>query len=242
MSKTNGNGAATAAIEIGEPTTSAKSREKASAKTKKGAKEKAASAVTSKTAAIVLPKINIERMKLTLVGDSPLIVHKFSEKAKRQIKDKQAKKAHKAREARDPEADYNGARYLTKDGKDAFPAIGLKQACINAARYVDGVTLVFLRGAIHVMGDDDSGDLVRIRGCKPELREDMVRIDKGGTSDIRYRPEYRGWSMEFTIRYNAAAMTPEQIVSLFQLAGFHVGLGEWRPEKGGQFGMFHVQV
>lgn len=34
---------------------------------------------------ITLPPLKIERLSLTLVGDSPLIVHAWSEKAKRQM-------------------------------------------------------------------------------------------------------------------------------------------------------------
>ena len=43
-----------------------------------------------------------------------------------------------------------------------------------------------------------------------------------------------------TIRHNARALTAEQIVNLINTGGFAVGVGEWRPEKNGQFGLFHV--
>lgn len=33
----------------------------------------------------------------------------------------------------------------------------------------------------------------------------------------------------------------EQIVNLFNVAGFACGVGEWRPSKDGSFGTFHVE-
>ena len=71
------------------------------------------------------------------------------------------------------------------------------------------------------------------------MREDMVRVGMG-TADIRYRPEFPKWRAEMTLRYNADAISLDQIVNIFNLAGFGVGVGEWRPERDGQFGMFHV--
>ena len=96
------------------------------------------------------------------------------------------------------------------------------------------MTKVAARGMFHVnLGQD----LVKINGT-PEPREDMVRIQM--TTDIRYRGEFREWSVDLDVQYNAAAVSPEQVVNLFNVAGFAVGVGEWRPEKNGSFGMFHV--
>ena len=35
-------------------------------------------------------------------------------------------------------------------------------------------------------------------------------------------------------------MNSHQILNLFNTAGFAVGVGEWRMEKDGQYGLFHV--
>lgn len=42
------------------------------------------------------------------------------------------------------------------------------------------------------------------------------------------------------IRYNKDIITPSMIVNMLNLAGFAVGLCEWRVEKSGSFGMFEV--
>ena len=72
------------------------------------------------------------------------------------------------------------------------------------------------------------------------MREDMVRIGMG-TADLRYRGEFKNWATTLTIRYIPFAISMEQIINLFNVGGFSCGVGEWRPEKGGSFGMYHVE-
>lgn len=185
------------------------------------------------TTVIELPKMDIRTITIGLRGDSPLISHAWSSKAKKEMLDKQMKKAKGAKEAKDPERDYYESLYHLPDGGYGFPAVAFKSAAVDACSQVDGITKVFARGAFHIVGD-----MVRIEG-DPTMREDMVRIAMG-TADIRFRGEFKQWACEITVRYNAAAISAEQIVNLFNTAGFSVGVGEWRPQRDGSFGMFHV--
>ncbi len=186
------------------------------------------------TKAVELKAINIRRVTLEVIGDSPLIVHAWSAKAKKEMLDKQMKKAKTAKSAKDPERDYEEAFYRLPDGSPAFPVIAFKAAAVSAGgRFSDGLKMTELRGAFHI-----EGELVAVEG-KPTMREDMVRVGMG-TADIRYRPEFKSWRVALPIRYNADAISLDQIVNIFNLAGFGVGVGEWRPEKDGQYGMFHV--
>lgn len=183
---------------------------------------------------IVVPEVRIGNLELTLVGDSPLICHAWDEKTKKGMLDKQMKKAAPKKEAKDPHAQYLASLYNMPDGKGyGFPSIGFKGAAVSACRFSDGVKMTEARGAFHV-----EGELVRIDGT-PNMREDMVRIGMG-VADIRYRGEFKQWKATLKIRYNMNSLSPEQIVNLFNTAGFGVGVGEWRPEKNGQMGMFHV--
>jgi hypothetical protein len=184
--------------------------------------------------AIVLPRLNLQTIKLRLVGDSPLICHAWSEKAKKQMLDKQMKKANVGREAKNPEQDYIDSLYPHPAGGYGFPAVAFKAAAVDAATFVDGITKVQMRGAFHVLGE-----LVKIEG-DPSPREDMVKIAMG-TSDIRYRGEFKTWAVELTVQFNANAISAEQIVNMFSVAGFGCGVGEWRPQRDGSFGRFHVE-
>ncbi len=183
---------------------------------------------------VKLAGLAVEGLKLRLVGTSPLIVHKWSEKAKKQMLDKQMKRASQGKAAKDPEQDYRESLYIRDDGSYGFPAVAFKAAAVRAGTYCD-MKMVFLRGAFHI-----EGDLVLVEG-EPEPREDMVRVGQG-TADIRYRPQFPKWATELDITFNNRALTAEQIVNLFEIAGFAVGVGEWRPEKDGQFGRFRVET
>ncbi len=182
---------------------------------------------------IKLPRPKIERMVIKVIGDSPLIVNKWSEKAKKQIRDKQQKKATMGREAKDPQADYEASLHHDADNDYAFPAIAFKCAAVTACSQIPGITKVFARGAFHVIGE-----YVKIQG-EPSMREDMVKVGMG-VADIRYRGEFKEWSAEIPIAFNAGVISKEQLLNLFQLAGFAVGVGEWRPERDGSYGMFRI--
>jgi len=189
---------------------------------------------TQEVQTVELLKLDIKQIKITLVGDSPLIVHQWSEKAKKQMLDAQMKKARQPKGAKDPERDFKDSLYLLADGKGyGFPTIGVKAAAVTAAVDCD-MFKTEARRAFHI-----DGDLVKIDGT-PTPREDMVRVGMG-TADIRYRGEFKNWRTTFTLKFNSKVLSAEQIVNLFNIAGFGVGIGEWRPEKNGSFGRFHVE-
>lgn len=210
---------------------------------------------------IEIKPLNIQTTTIRIVGDSPLIMHKWSEKAKKEMLDsmmnKEIKQKGKARPAKDPVQEFIDSMYWlegepsekTEEGFAAaieagarfgFPATSIKQATISAA-YRSGVTkdMASMRGAFFIDGDG-SDMLVEIKGCVPEMREDMVRVGMG-KPDLRYRGEFKGWYADLTIRYNPNGMyTLEQLVNLINLGGFACGIGEWRPERDGQYGTYHV--
>lgn len=191
-------------------------------------------ATKSNVTTLEIPQLNVQRIELVLVGDSELISHRWGEKAKAQMLAKQMKKAQPKKEAKDPDADFRSSLYEHPDGGFGFPSVAFKAAAVSACSQVEGVTKVNARATFHV-----NGELVKINGDEPRKREDMVRIAMG-TADIRYRGGFVNWWCQLDISYNANVLSPEQIINLFNTAGFGVGVGEWRPQKDGGYGRFHV--
>lgn len=186
---------------------------------------------------IFVPQIRRDRMKLTLVGDSPLVVHKWSEKAKRMMLIKQVEGMKPKKEKKDPNQDFKDSLYVMEDGKYGFPSVGFKAAAVAACRFVEGLPMTEARGAFHVLNE------LSVIESKdgPRSREDMVRVGMG-VADIRYRGEFVQWTARIEIEYNPKVIGPEQIANLMNLAGFHVGIGEMRPGKSGMgYGRFHVE-
>lgn len=209
------------------------------------------------TAEVTIPALNIQHVNIRIVGDTPLISHAWSEKAKLMMLQKQTQKATTGKEVRRPAVEFANSLYwltekpnldnLTDDAaqkilaeylpksKFGFPTTAFKAAAIDAA-YQQGLLnkKTTVRGAIHVIGE-----FVEIEGT-PTPREDMVRIGMG-TADLRYRAEFKSWSVLLPIRYNVNSVSLEQIMNFFNYGGFSNGVGDWRPAKGGTYGAFHVE-
>ena len=188
--------------------------------------------------------ITLEEMKQSVLttkieGVSPLIEHKWSEKALTMLRDKHAGIKVKNREARDPEAEFHSAYYKCEDGQYGFPAGGIKQCLINAAHKDIGLEKTLLRKSLFIIPDDTINNLCAFESDDPVMLEDIVRIGQGSTV-LRYRPEFRNWSMIIRMEFDSMSLTQNTILNLVQRAGFGVGLGEWRPEKGGEYGRFQV--
>lgn len=203
---------------------------------------------------ISLPALDIQFADITLVGDTPLICHAWSQKAKREMLGKQMKEAKGGRSAKDPVQDFKDSLYTLKAGGYGFPSVAIKACAVRAITSIQGagLTMVAARQAFHITGEliDMTGafgdgsltmrqDLVRVQGSEPSMREDMVRVGMG-TADLRYRGEFWPWHVKVLTRFNRRVFSLEQILNLLNTAGFAVGIGEWRPEKAGSSGMFHV--
>lgn len=218
---------------------------------------------TKKTETIEIRPIKMQTVEVTLIGDTPLIVHAWSEKAKRMMLEAQMGKTKgKKKEFKNPVDDFIQSMHwlaekpdtekktpeeceelfeqaLANGAKFGFPVTGFKQAAISAAYRLGWVkNQTGLRGAFFI--DSEFGDMAEIISDTPVMREDMVKVGMG-TADIRYRAEFRNWRATFRVRYNASGdFSLENILNILNAGGTVCGVGEWRPEKDGQNGMFHV--
>lgn len=188
---------------------------------------------------VELQKIALETIRVPIIGTSELIVHNWSEKAKRQMLEKQLKPGTRPKKApKDPEADYEASKYKDEYGHDAMVSTAFKQAMVDALRYFDGVSMVMGKTAFFV-----ENEFVPLTG-EPRPREDMVRLESG-TADIRYRAGYPEWSAKLVITYVKSILTQESIISLVDVAGQTQGVGDWRPsskKKTGPYGRFQVDI
>lgn len=224
---------------------------------------------TTKT--FTIEPLQLDSIYITIKGTTPLIVHAWDEKAKQEMLDKQrGKKVTAKHSIKIPRNDFMASlHWLTekpkpgKDDEDAeriwgeklsegarfgFPVTGIKQSIITGA-YRAGLDVkqTELRGTFFMTGATENStiDVAEIISPEPpELREDMVRV--GGMSksaDIRYRAEFREWEIPVRIKYlKNGKYTLEQIINFINYGGFMVGIGEWRPEKEGQNGMYQLKT
>jgi hypothetical protein len=240
-------------------------------------------AAAKKTELIEIKPLEMKEVTVRIIGDTPLIMHAWSAKAKREILYKEVFGKSLGKDAREPIKDFCSSMYwLTpmpeefdentvfeaiKTAKFGFPVTAFKQAAISAA-YRMGWTKdkMSTRGCFFIEPDASSyysGDLevdlarkainiipnvprteqlVEIHSETPLMREDMVRVGMG-SADIRYRGEFQNWSCDLRIKYNTnGAYRLDQILNMINAGGTVCGIGEWRPERDGQYGLYHIEA
>lgn len=243
---------------------------------------------TKKTELVEIKPVDIRRVKVRIVGDSPLITHKWSEKAKKEIRDKELGllPKGKARPIRKPieeavdslywvkaypsnqEIEDKGREYLKTchiEGTNVsslfhdgyvlgFPAVALKLAALAAAYRKGWIeNMISVKGEFRIEGCDDDPEIeeqlldmrfVRVKSIgdiTPVFREDNVRVGMG-SADLRYRAQVNKWYADIIVAYDAnGRFTLNHILNFLNAGGFACGIGEWRTEKDGDWGSFHVE-
>ncbi len=211
------------------------------------------------TTTITVHPLNLGRMKLTLQGTSPLVVHNFSEASRRHMLEKQMKKdAKKNPDPRCPEEEFLQALYwidgsapkphvnketgerfykegevikALKKGTFGVPAAGLKNALISACRNTD-LTMTMMRQAVFVNGIEDPDWLIIKSPRLPEMDSRICRLSgTARTPQERFRPMWKEWQLEIRCEWDRGLLSEEQLVNLIAISGFFVGLCEGRPER-----------
>jgi len=185
---------------------------------------------------IKAPNLKVSSWKIR--GDAPFVQHKFSEKTRRMMREKQeagstAKKGQK-REPKDFQAICEGATYRGPKGECGIPASAFRCAMISACRMA-GFQMTRAKLSVFVLADFfDAGDhtpLVSFTKGKPEYSESPVRLATG-VVDISPRPMWApGWEMIVRVRYDADQFTATDVGNLVMRAGMQVGVGEGRPDS-----------
>lgn len=191
-----------------------------------------------------------------LVGDSPLIVHAWSQKAKIDMLTKQKKTTKAGRDERDPDADFTNSLYpmRVEHGEPVygFPATGIKNSVLSVAHKDKGLARTDLMASLFIRADlyetmtakagaTCNMPLVRIWAPQPKMREDMVRVGVGlnKKASLAYRAEFWPWAIHISGYLNTKTVPRESLGFMFSEAGKACGIGEWRNEKRGPFGEYH---
>lgn len=203
---------------------------------------------------VKVPKPKFQSFSIWIVGDTPLICHAWAPKNKKHMLEKQQKKVNEAgKDIRDPDSDFLSSLYEMGEGAYGFPLTAVKKCMLSAAHKDKGVPRdtvmrsLWLDGQMVRVQPAHAGaicdlPLLRIHGSRPEMREDAVNIGSGlkKTASLAYRAQFTVWAMKVNGRFNTAVLTPEWIAFLVESSGLATGIGNWRNEKNGVFGAFHL--
>jgi len=193
---------------------------------------------------IDLQPIKRSIIPVEIVGVTPLIPHKWSEKAKRLMREAQSGvKTKAARDPKVPQEEAEASLYRLPDGTPGMPSTAFKAAMVGAVRLFQGLTMVQAKSSLFVLGEGPD-QLVRIDAGDLILREDTPR-NANGNADLRYRYALWPWTAVLEIEYLESFISESSVVALLDAAG-DGGVGDWRPSAPkshtGTFGRFRVKA
>lgn len=192
------------------------------------------------TESIQVQQVKLERIKVRIIGTTPLFQNRMSNKVKQSllVGSKRKTAAEKAAIKHDPMTEYRDSAETLPNGPTALGmrVVAIKSAMCDAAIETAGLTKAGTQRLIFMPGDH-----VPLYGT-PQLRMDVVRsADMNKTPDVRSRAYLPKWGCEVEIQYVRPQLSASAIVTLLVNAGVLIGLGDYRQQKGkGAFGSFRV--
>lgn len=178
-----------------------------------------------------------------ILGTSPLILNRMSEKAKRTIllpgpKKNGAEKASTLKH--NPLEEFEASAYRTSDPKAPTLLLHLasafKGAIKSAALDMPGTKKAQIGRLTYVQGE-----YISIYGIPKLLMSTVRSADINKTPDIRTRVIVPEWACMIRVSYVKPLLREQVVVNLLAAAGLYAGTGDWRPEKGsGNYGQFEL--
>lgn len=104
----------------------------------------------------------------------------------------------------------------------------------KSLKYIVPAAVIVMTDAIVILDINDKplGDF------EVDSRPVVIPATKGRI--MRHRPRHDQWRMVFHLRINEDVLSAATIHQLLTEGGARIGVGDFRPEKGGPFGTFRV--
>lgn len=192
---------------------------------------------------IEVPEVSHQAISFNVLGLTPIILNRMSEKAMRTIlcpppPTTRATKASRLKH--DPTAEFLASPYV--DRSENAPTLiqhlasAFKGAIKGAAVDMPGAKKAQIGRLTWV-----PGERIPIYGI-PQIFSSVVRsADINRTPDIRTRAIIPRWACQVTIEYVIPILNAQSVTNLFSTAGITQGIGDWRPEKGSAtYGQFKI--
>lgn len=198
---------------------------------------------TAKETTIQVPEIQTNRIRVGIVGTSPLILNRMSQKARQELLLPNGRKTAAERASslkHSPLDEYRASPYtLAQEDAPAYLAVmasAFKKLMMTAALDLPGTRKAQIGRLVYV-----EDEYVPVFGV-PELYMSIVRsADINHTPDVRTRAIVPLWAATITVRFVVPLLTEQAIVNLLAAGGVTAGIGDFRPEKGaGNYGQFRL--
>lgn len=174
-------------------------------------------------------------------GTTPLLQHRFNETAEagsstRKVLVSNGTPRDQAEKAvyRNDQGFYFPGAAISRLLREAGSNHKLRGSRKSAKFVIPAAVLVMNDGVNLVNGDGKTP----IKDYEVDSRPVTIPATKGRI--MRHRPRFDQWGAKFTLRINDAILPTDFIQTLLTEGGQQIGIGDFRPEKGGPFGTFNV--
>lgn len=195
-----------------------------------------------KADAIETIAVEMKWLRVGILGTSPIILHRLSQKAQHELLYPSGRKSASDKKnflKHDPLEEYRASAYTTSGDAEQTRLLA------RGAWFIEGVRSVALdipgTSKQHVKRNTSvREESVPLFGI-PKLFMAMVRSsDMNRTPDIRTRAIVERWACELTIGAVYPILSITKVGELLAAAGVMRGAGDWRVEKGGTFGRYEI--
>lgn len=178
----------------------------------------------------------LERHRFRVWGDFPLLLHNPAQMRRNE--------GVKQKKIPTPEEEAAAGLYLVEGGF-GIPSVAFRSALLNGLKNKKvgkaSAISVFQAAVFNV---DEFCLLIDGEG-NPLLKYgiDTRRAVVQRQGILRSRPRFeKGWGCILELEIDVDMVSPEQVVEHLNVAGLVVGVGDFRIEKRGPFGRFHVEL
>ena len=186
------------------------------------------------------------RLALRIIGETPLLMHRWSQKALMEMLGKMTGRPV-PRMSKDLTNEFEASYFRNLRGEIALPCRILKASIVNGAITTGKVTSkAELKRDLRVLGytcplNVMDGKKPRLIRKNAEMKPDCRIASNNGTPDVRARAVVNeGYFFDVVLQF-PTILTPDKVIAALEGAGSSIGLCDWRPENGGDFGCFRVE-
>lgn len=198
---------------------------------------------TEESGEIVIQTVDKGVFECFILGTSPLIMNRMSQKVWFELLAPKGKKnaTEKASSLKhDPIKEFRDSPYRMPDPKAptllAILPTAFKRAMGTAALDTPGAKKAQIGRLVYV-----EGELLPVYGVPKVFMAITRSADMNRTPDVRTRAILPEWACKLRILFTKPILRETSIANLLAAAGFQSGVGDWRQEKGsGSYGSFKL--
>lgn len=174
-------------------------------------------------------------------GTTPLLMHRFAEENELE---RTTRTVHIMK--KDPRETAEKAAYRMASGNLFLPGAAISRLLREAGashkqrgsrkslKYIMPAAVLVLEDQVPLRDDEGTP----LRDFEVDSRPVVIPSTKGRI--MCHRPRLNNWNMEFSLEIDNDTIDPDFIHQLITEGGRKLGVGDFRPEKGGSFGRFLI--